>query len=471
MRQSLPLLLLTLPLVLVLVALTFGCTDEPVTADQHDSQGDVGVDVANDVANDAGTDGEGDSTPDTCTCSASSVCCDGCNVLEVGAPCDDGTGCTEGERCQPDGTCGGGSSPCAALLGEPQCQIAECDDAAGCSVRLAREGFMCTADDPNGVEHRCVSGSCAPVCEVNACGTCGPAPAEVCDDLDNDCDGQIDEDVLRPYYLDQDGDGAGTAGPFRTACVAPEGYVFEPGDCDDSDPSISPLVPDACDDLDNNCDGIVDNAATSSISGSACPGGCPFGMVLVRDPSLPPGSDSWCIDRYEASRPDATGAVAGADDSRAVSHAGVLPWTGVTIDEALEACRGPVGSPRVRKRLCKQTELEFACAGVNMDTYPYGSTYDGQACNTVDAGRASAAPTGPTATEGDADFAMCFATRNETEIFDLSGNVAEFAIQNNMARLFGGSYLDAAVNATCTSSESNQVRYGSHIGFRCCYDP
>lgn len=52
---------------------------------------------------------------------------------------------------------------------------------------------------------------------------------------------------------------------------------------------------------------------------------CPAGMVLVQD--------LFCIDRYEAARPDATGASQGDDESRAVSRKGVYPW--LTKDNAV----------------------------------------------------------------------------------------------------------------------------------------
>ncbi|RMG11723.1 MAG: hypothetical protein D6729_17615 [Deltaproteobacteria bacterium] len=59
---------------------------------------------------------------------------------------------------------------------------------------------------------------------------------EICNGLDDDCDGAIDED------FDQDGD-------LVTSCA---------GDCDDTDPGIRPGVPEACDAVDNDCDGLTD---------------------------------------------------------------------------------------------------------------------------------------------------------------------------------------------------------------------
>jgi len=64
------------------------------------------------------------------------------------------------------------------------------------------------------------------------------------------------------FYADQDGDGFGDEGRSFTTCLSepPTGYVAIGGDCDDTRADVNPSQPEiACDNIDNNCNGIADD--------------------------------------------------------------------------------------------------------------------------------------------------------------------------------------------------------------------
>lgn len=81
--------------------------------------------------------------------------------------------------------------------------------------------------------------------------------SEVCDGLDNDCDGQIDEGLLVTLYNDNDGDGYGAGSPFF-GCPATPGTAIQGGDCNNFDASVNPGAIEVCDGIDNNCNGSID---------------------------------------------------------------------------------------------------------------------------------------------------------------------------------------------------------------------
>jgi hypothetical protein len=91
-----------------------------------------------------------------------------------------------------------------------------------------------------------------------------PGAPEACNLVDDDCDGQIDEDVA-PVELwpDADGDGYFDArtekvGEPKMGCVGLKNWAALPGDCQPTKAAINPGVVEICNDVDDDCDGDID---------------------------------------------------------------------------------------------------------------------------------------------------------------------------------------------------------------------
>ena len=219
-----------------------------------DCDGDSDEDDAADASTwyaDADTDGYGDAGNSKVACEQPS------GYLADSTDCDDGDASVN-----PAGSevCNAGDDDCDGSVDE------EASDAATWYADTDADGYgdagssseACTA--PSGAVGNaldCDDGDAA----------VSPAASELCNGVDDDCDGDTDEDDAADastWYIDYDGDGYGSTDYTTTACEEPSGWTSDSSDCDDTDADVSPAGTETCNEVDDDCDGTVDNNATDA---------------------------------------------------------------------------------------------------------------------------------------------------------------------------------------------------------------
>jgi hypothetical protein len=318
----------------------------------------------------------------------------------------------------------------------------------------------------------------------------------VCDTLDNNCNGVLNENT--PNYgqpcasddgLPPPGHGAcrttgvhTCTGPQSTACGAmPADCSTLPGGCTEQ-----------CDGVDNDCDGSVDEDYQDKGTNTA---------HFVRPVVTKIAATSW-IYSYEASRPSATNVTAGngngyhtsappgqtLDQTPSCSVPGKIPWFNVSPQEVAQTCTSRGGT------ICSLASWQAACYATVPCTWGYNPR--GGACTTPFVAGSKYCNLGLTfdfnpGQGGDQDGLLptassqlmnCFAdwsnlqgnTAATNRIFDITGNLREIAQKMNLSQyaLMGGAFdTQAEDGATCnfTFYTVNQDFKFHDTGFRCCF--
>ncbi|MBW2734262.1 MAG: hypothetical protein JRH20_17880 [Deltaproteobacteria bacterium] len=249
-------------------------------------------------------------------------CDDGCQMGQARCVGDDVSRCEAGQAGQVGCLVWGIAKPCpiaAPFCSDGVCS-AQCEDEAGCDTvgkaRCVGSGYaLCGAHDSDSclewgapvlckLDELCVSGACVPACNGGPCpcedgetqsceeageckrgtrlcedgtfGACvwavGPTP-EICDGLDNDCNGATDDGLIAPRCTEQRGVCAGAT----QRCGGFQGW--QPCDTADfqghamSRGLTYEVTESSCDGHDNDCEGDIDEPASCckpTCEGKAC---------------------------------------------------------------------------------------------------------------------------------------------------------------------------------------------------------
>ena len=359
----------------------------------------------------------------------------------------------------------------------------------------------------------CVSGAWQCTFPGGVCpGGCS-ANDEVCDTLDNDCDGQVNENVPN-YNLPCASDDAnpGTQGICRTTgnyvCSGANSTVCN------AVPNTAMVGPELCDGLDNDCDSLVDEVYTnkgSNMTYYVKPNVTKVGYSYLNTAGTTVTGNLWMYS-YEASRPRATATSAGTgngyhsstgvpagttlDRTRACSEPGRVPWFNVTpleVEQTCNAMGGTICSTQDWIGACKVADPTITAANhcnygyapranctsgyttskyCNIQPYDFNSMITGDQDGLLPTGYIGAAM--PFLQNCWADWSNLQGNTAATnKIFDLTGNLREITRSaTSTYPLMGGASAADQSGSTCnfTFYTTNANTFQLYdLGFRCCF--
>ncbi len=413
--------------------------DELCNDVDDDCDGEVDDDPVDGVVEYTDSDGDGLGDPESATASCASL---GEGWVEDGTDCDDSSvdvGAADTWYTDGDGDGYGDSASGVASCEQPEGTIADgsdCDDA------------------DRGIN---------------------PDAVEACDGVDEDCDGEADDGATDGtiWYYDDDEDGYGDPATSTSSCEAPDEFVSDDTDCDDLDAAVNPMADEVCNDVDDDCDGEVDEDASDALTwysdgdgdGYGLEGdtvtGCdvPSGYAASTgdcddaDPAYNPGAvEDDCADPNDYNCDGATGYADGDGDGYAAceecddADSAVNP-AGVEICDGLDNdCDGTVDG-----------------GASDADTWYADSDEDGYGDSST--GTLSCeAPEGYGATDGDCDDADASAYPDAVELCDSADNDCDGSVDEDAPGATswyedgdGDGYGDAASSTTSCDAPAGYV--------------